>query len=341
MKSRGAFWWIDRWRKSTAYTDMTLAEQAAYRNLLDELWLRDGVLPADERILAKVCGDALSWPEVRKAVMARFVLTPEGYRNETHDEVAAGAKNFHTSQAEKGRKGARERWDRERKRKGGMADSCPGDGHSHGPSDSRGHGPAISPASGPPMASDLRSPYTHTHTTSEVVPTSGPPDDAGVSVCDGLSPSPNQSPAHPGHAAQPAPPPDDDDLDAHLQATWNRLRAELHRAPPERFGPKHRDAWTWLLEACESNVAECEAVIRGYLEWRIRFLVDAGWSINVFTSRAGAVLMRLRDQKAKRLRVVEKPTEPEPVPASPEAAEAALRQMRELTRGIGSKAVQA
>ena len=42
---RAAWWWIDRWRKSTAYTDMTAEEQGVYRNLLDELWLRDGVLP--------------------------------------------------------------------------------------------------------------------------------------------------------------------------------------------------------------------------------------------------------------------------------------------------------
>lgn len=99
---RAAWWWIDRWRKSTAYTDMTLAEQGAYRNLLDELWLRDGLIPNDERILAKVCGDALSWPAVREKVLARFRLTPEGWRNDTHDEVSAWPK----AQAEKGRKRA-------------------------------------------------------------------------------------------------------------------------------------------------------------------------------------------------------------------------------------------
>ena len=86
---RAAWWWIDRWRKSTAYTDMSLAEQGAYRNLLDELWLRDGVLPLSERILAKSAGDARAWGDVREAVMARFYSTETGYRNKTHDRIMA------------------------------------------------------------------------------------------------------------------------------------------------------------------------------------------------------------------------------------------------------------
>ena len=77
------WWWIDRWRKSTAYTDMTLEEQGAYRNLLDEAHLRGGYLPADERILAKACGDALAWSRVRVAVLAKFTSTDRGYYNET------------------------------------------------------------------------------------------------------------------------------------------------------------------------------------------------------------------------------------------------------------------
>jgi len=96
---RAAWWWIDRWRKSTAYTDMTLAEQGAYRNLLDELWLRNGLLPNDDRILGKVAGDSLEWPTVRAAVMRRFVKVENGWRHPTHDEVAAAP----AAQAAKGR----------------------------------------------------------------------------------------------------------------------------------------------------------------------------------------------------------------------------------------------
>lgn len=85
---RAAWWWIDRWRKSTAYTDMTLAEQGAYRNLLDELWTRDGLLPNDERILGRASGDPVEWPAVRDKVMAHFILSDGGWRNETHDQIA-------------------------------------------------------------------------------------------------------------------------------------------------------------------------------------------------------------------------------------------------------------
>ena len=96
---KAAWWWIDRWRKSTAYTDMTCEERGAYRELLDELWLRNGVIPADDRILARIVGDAEAWKRVREVVLRRFRLTPEGYRNDTHDEVSTYPKR----QSEKGR----------------------------------------------------------------------------------------------------------------------------------------------------------------------------------------------------------------------------------------------
>jgi uncharacterized protein YdaU (DUF1376 family) len=87
VRFNALWWWIDRWRKSTAYTDMTLEEQAAYRNLLDEATLRGGPIPNDERILAKACGDQKAWRRVRATVLARFRLTEHGWRNETLDEV--------------------------------------------------------------------------------------------------------------------------------------------------------------------------------------------------------------------------------------------------------------
>lgn len=87
MRFNALWWWIDRWRKSTAYTDMTLEEQGAYRNLLDEATLRGGALPRDERILAKACGDALKWKTVRKAVLARFEVRGDALHNRTLDAV--------------------------------------------------------------------------------------------------------------------------------------------------------------------------------------------------------------------------------------------------------------
>jgi len=84
---RAAWWWIDRWRRSTAYTDMTAEEQGVYRNLLDECWLRGGVIPDDDFALKKISGDPDAWPRVRKKVLARFEKCEGGLRNETADEV--------------------------------------------------------------------------------------------------------------------------------------------------------------------------------------------------------------------------------------------------------------
>ena len=110
---RAAWWWIDRWQKSTGFKDLTLAEQGGYRNLLDELWLRDGALPDDERVLAKLCGDALEWPKIREHVLAHFHLVDGMWRNETHDEV----------QGESHKRATKQKRYRDRKRDSGV------DGH--------------------------------------------------------------------------------------------------------------------------------------------------------------------------------------------------------------------
>lgn len=86
-RTTALWWWIDRWRKSTAYTDLTLEQQGAYRNLLDEATLRGGPLPDDERILGKASGDALTWKRLRPFVMKYFELKADGWRNETLDAV--------------------------------------------------------------------------------------------------------------------------------------------------------------------------------------------------------------------------------------------------------------
>lgn len=101
----GLWWWIDRWRKSTAYMDMTLEEQGAYRNLLDEAALRGGPLPTDERVLAKASGDALRWPEVRDVVLARFRATADGWRNDTLYSVLAESRRRAKKQRSYRRKG--------------------------------------------------------------------------------------------------------------------------------------------------------------------------------------------------------------------------------------------
>ena len=94
----GLYWWIDRWRKSSAYMDMTLAEQGAYRNLLDEAHLRGGVLPLADRVLAKASGDAVEWPKVRAAVLAHFTKKPDGYHNHTLQAVLKQSERRATKQ---------------------------------------------------------------------------------------------------------------------------------------------------------------------------------------------------------------------------------------------------
>jgi len=66
---------------------MTLEEQGAYRNLLDECWLRGGPIPLDERILARASGDPVVWPKIRNRVMVHFKKFADGWRNATLDEV--------------------------------------------------------------------------------------------------------------------------------------------------------------------------------------------------------------------------------------------------------------
>jgi uncharacterized protein YdaU (DUF1376 family) len=82
----GFTWWIDRWRKSSAFTDMTLEQQAAYRNLLEEAWLRGGGIPNNPRTLAQACGDAQAWARVKGVVMKRFHLVNGTWHHDTLDK---------------------------------------------------------------------------------------------------------------------------------------------------------------------------------------------------------------------------------------------------------------
>ena len=87
---RAAWWWIDRWRQSTAYTDMTAEEQGLYRNLLDEVWLReDCIIPDDPRILARVSGDPEAWERCGEKVLGWMKKVPGGWTQETALEVIA------------------------------------------------------------------------------------------------------------------------------------------------------------------------------------------------------------------------------------------------------------
>lgn len=86
-------WWIDRWRKSTAFVDLNAEAQGAYRNLIDEAWLRGGVIPNDPRMIARVsCAD--NWPEIQSVVMARFYAADGGWRNLTVDTLIRKSERY-------------------------------------------------------------------------------------------------------------------------------------------------------------------------------------------------------------------------------------------------------
>ena len=97
---RAAWWWIDRWRNSTAYTDMTAEEQGLYRNLLDEVWKRESHhIPDDQATLAKISGDPEAWKRSGERVMRWMRKDPEGWTNDTALEVIQQSKDRAEKQA--------------------------------------------------------------------------------------------------------------------------------------------------------------------------------------------------------------------------------------------------
>lgn len=62
---------------------MALAQQGAYRNLLDHSWLANpqGYLPDDDTQLAGMSGAKETWPEMRETVMAMFKKSAKGWSN--------------------------------------------------------------------------------------------------------------------------------------------------------------------------------------------------------------------------------------------------------------------
>lgn len=146
MRLNALWWWIDRWRKSTAYTDMTLEEQGAYRNLLDEAQLRGGPLPNDERVLARACGDARAWKRVRPAVIKHFHLAADGWRNDTLDEVIKESARRATNQ---------ERYRARRSQHGHKRDNATDNGADNGAGHQRDNNPDNRPASPDPSPDPL------------------------------------------------------------------------------------------------------------------------------------------------------------------------------------------
>src|SRR3990167_3554449 len=97
---RAAWWWIDRWRKSTAYTDFGPADRGMYRDLLDEIWLRpDRVIPDDDEILGRIVGSETQWRDRRLVILSKFRRIEGGWTNDTALEVIAQAERRAEKQA--------------------------------------------------------------------------------------------------------------------------------------------------------------------------------------------------------------------------------------------------
>ena len=88
----GVLWWVDRWRKSSAFSDMTAEQQGLYRNLLDEVWLReDHIIPDVPRILAKISGDPEAWGRSGDIVLKWMKKVEGGWTHETALETIRSA----------------------------------------------------------------------------------------------------------------------------------------------------------------------------------------------------------------------------------------------------------
>ena len=105
MKLRGALWWIDRWRSSSAYMDLSAEAQGLYRNLCDEVWLRDGnVIP--EGSLARASGFPELWKKHRVAILAHMTEQGGGWTSATALEVIKQSEDLRERQRSKGKKRA-------------------------------------------------------------------------------------------------------------------------------------------------------------------------------------------------------------------------------------------
>lgn len=70
---------------------LTLAEDGAYRRLIDHYMLTRGELPLDDKALSRIIGVGWQeWEDVKDAVLAFFKKTPTGYRHSfCEDQIAA------------------------------------------------------------------------------------------------------------------------------------------------------------------------------------------------------------------------------------------------------------
>ena len=108
---RAAWWWIDRWRKSTAYICMSLEEQGLYRNLLDALWLFDdhAIPDTPKALITASGGDPEAWARSGPNVLKWMQRNEHGWTNRTAVEVIEKTISIHEARSKAGSLGAAKR----------------------------------------------------------------------------------------------------------------------------------------------------------------------------------------------------------------------------------------
>lgn len=100
-------WYPSDWLSSEARAVMSLAEQGAYRNLLDHAWLRNPQcsLPDDDRALARLSGLDRAWPKSASIIRQQFVVRDGKLWNEKQLHVLQTALEFSERKSAAGKKG--------------------------------------------------------------------------------------------------------------------------------------------------------------------------------------------------------------------------------------------
>lgn len=113
---RAAWWWIDRWRNSSAFMRMSIEEQGLYRNLLDAVWTFDNhVIPDEHRTLVMASGgDSEAWARGGQKVLQWMHRTDGGWTNETALEVIAKAQSISEKRSKAAAKALAKRWEKKK-----------------------------------------------------------------------------------------------------------------------------------------------------------------------------------------------------------------------------------
>lgn len=85
---------------------LTCEQHGAYRTLLDECWVREGLLPDDDATLARIVGlTSARWSKHKPVVIGFFTWTPEGWRHKRISRSLGEAAEAYERRAQAGRKG--------------------------------------------------------------------------------------------------------------------------------------------------------------------------------------------------------------------------------------------